>query len=53
MLLLPDQLVTLYELSVVPKYFHSTVFHYKICILLQVSAAPDINKDKINFCGEV
>lgn len=52
-LLLPDQLVSSYELAVVPKYFHSITFNSKFCILLQVSAGLDINKDKINFCGEV
>lgn len=48
-----DQLVSSYELSIVPKYFHSTALNSKFCILLQVSAGLDINKDKINFCGEV
>lgn len=53
MLLLPDQLVSSYELAVVPKYFHSTSFNSKFCILLQVSAGLDINKDKINFCVDI
>lgn len=50
-LLLPDQLVSSYELSFVLKYFHSTVFSSKFCILQCVGL--DINKDKKILCGEV
>lgn len=46
MLLLPDQLVSSYELAVVPKYFHSTPFNSNFCILLQVSAGLDIKRYK-------
>lgn len=53
MLLLLDQLISSYDLFVVPKYFHSIAFNAKFCILLQAGAGPDINKGKINFCGEV
>lgn len=54
-LILPllDQLIPSYDLFVVPKYFHSIAFNAKFCILLQVGTGPDINKGKINFCGEV
>lgn len=53
MLQLLDQLISSCELFVVPKYFYSIAYNAKFCILLQIGTRPDINKGKINFCGEV